>query len=211
MGMAMQLYVQDWQRVFPYSTNPAQSWTQLLMTGGSTGYGGVAKMRICPEALTPIANPPSPSFGTAHLQWTNSPETGPGISASYGINGWLYDTTGTDFPTLQSMANARGTVVIGDVFYRATQARGESQTPVMVDSNWRQIFAKPTDPVPASLENNGPADLVDHPLGRACMDRHKLAVNVSFLDGHAETVGLGKLWGLNWSKNWITQSFPVFH
>ena len=215
MGNALQLYVQDWQRVFPYAVTPTQSWTQLLMNGGRTspsgyattgGYGAVDKLRICPEAPAPVGNAPSPSFGTAHLQWTNSPETGTGVSASYGFNAWLYDPSGSD-SQLMTMANARGSAT--DNFYHVPLTRGDSLAPVMADANWRQIFAKPTDPAPSNLEDPGPQDLVDHPLQRACLDRHKKAVNVSFFDSHAETVKLGQLWALNWSKNWVTPTLPT--
>jgi prepilin-type processing-associated H-X9-DG protein len=36
-------------------------------------------------------------------------------------------------------------------------------------------------------------------MTRVCLKRHGMAVNVVFLDGHAETLPLAKLWQLKWS------------
>ena len=37
-------------------------------------------------------------------------------------------------------------------------------------------------------------------MGRFCVDRHQMAVNVSFLDASARTVPLQGLWKLKWHK-----------
>jgi prepilin-type processing-associated H-X9-DG protein len=41
---------------------------------------------------------------------------------------------------------------------------------------------------------------------RVCMERHGLAINVVFLDGHAATVPLAQLWQLQWSP--MSQQLP---
>jgi prepilin-type processing-associated H-X9-DG protein len=213
MGQSAQLYVADWQRMIPFASDPVHSWTQILMNGGQAGpggaiklaggYGGIGKLRICPEAPLPIDNPPTPSFGTAHLQWTNSPETGPGISGSYGINGWIYSVGGSDVPTLMSMANSRGTISsTGNFFHNAALGKNGSVVPVVIDCNWRQVFAKENDFVPPNTESPPGGDLVDHPIARVVLNRHNKAVNVSYLDGHADTVRLEMLWTLRWSAGW---------
>lgn len=213
-AQATQMYIADWQRMFPYVAAPATlSWTQLLMNGGqvaqagqqynkSGGYGVIDKLRICPEAS--VINPSTAggaNFGTAHLQWGNSPETGTGINGSYGLNGWTYNNAGND--TLGGMRDARGT---GDAsyFWRLPGARKEASIPLFVDATWRHLFPKPNDGAPSNLEDPGPADLVNHPIWRATLNRHDKAVNVSFLDNHAETVKLKDLYTLNWSANWVT-------
>ena len=39
-------------------------------------------------------------------------------------------------------------------------------------------------------------------MTRFCINRHNMAINVAFLDGHAENVPLQNLWGLYWHLNW---------
>src|SRR5579862_5700132 len=103
MGTAVALYVTDWQKMFPYAADQQHSWTQLLLNGGqsavgagvnentSGGYGGIDKIRACPEAPTLVGSA-SPTFGTAHSQWGNSTETGLGqFGGSYALNGWTYN------------------------------------------------------------------------------------------------------------------------
>lgn len=195
------------------------------MNGGQTGaggtiaqnggYGGTAKLRVCPEAPSAIPNAPSLTVGTAHTQWTNSTLTGTGVGASYGLNGWLYDAAGTsknqaDLTYLLGISNTTASTYAAS-FYRVFQARNQSQVPVFADANWRHVCPKPNDPAPASLESPGPATIGSpeqyHPLQRVCMDRHDKAVNVSFLDGHGETVKLRDLWTLKWSADW-TRTTP---
>jgi prepilin-type processing-associated H-X9-DG protein/prepilin-type N-terminal cleavage/methylation domain-containing protein len=45
-------------------------------------------------------------------------------------------------------------------------------------------------------------------MTRVCMARHGRAVNVVFFDGHAETVNLPDLWGLQWSPLSVTTVPP---
>ena len=46
-------------------------------------------------------------------------------------------------------------------------------------------------------------------MPRVCLKRHnKRYVNVSFLDGHAESVILPNLWKLKWSKVFDTYKTP---
>jgi prepilin-type processing-associated H-X9-DG protein len=46
-------------------------------------------------------------------------------------------------------------------------------------------------------------------MTRICMARHGRAINVVFFDGHAETVNLPDLWGLQWSPLSVTTVPPV--
>ena len=211
-AQATQMYVADWQAMFPYVAAPATlSWTQLLMNAGQNptpgqlyahngGYGVTDKLRICPEA--PVLNPVASlgaNFGTAHLQWGNSPETGTGINGSYALNGWTYHNKATD--NLGGMRDARGTAN-ASFFWPIPSSKMESVAPLFADANWRHVFPKVADGWPSNLEDPGPADLVNHPMWRMTLNRHDKAVNVSFIDAHAETVKLKDLYTLSWSQNW---------
>ena len=71
--------------------------------------------------------------------------------------------------------------------------------PVFTDGLGSAIWARPDDPVPADLETRATST---GGLDRVCLNRHNMAVNVSFFDAHAETVKLGNLWTLKWAAGW---------
>jgi prepilin-type processing-associated H-X9-DG protein len=69
--------------------------------------------------------------------------------------------------------------------------------------------------VPANYPSNSddpPKNLLD-PEAKGtspyCMDRHRMAVNGVFLDGHAERVPLAGLWKLKWSELFIPRDVVV--
>src|SRR5262249_13351196 len=140
-----------------------------------------------------------------------SPETGTGVNASYGINGWSYSLNGSD-SNIDTIMGAEGisTSMKGAYFYDVQMAGREGAIPLMADCNWRHFFPNyNSTPTITSLEDPGPADLDNHPINRVVLNRHNMAVNVSFLDGHADTVKLKDLFTLSWSANWVTTSIPT--
>jgi len=40
-------------------------------------------------------------------------------------------------------------------------------------------------------------------MGRFCIDRHDMAINVAFLDGNARTTPLHELWQLRWHRTFV--------
>jgi prepilin-type processing-associated H-X9-DG protein/prepilin-type N-terminal cleavage/methylation domain-containing protein len=245
LAHALNNYIADWGGTF-IGYNGFRvggiSWDVLLMTDVSNngaaaisgpngegfrngGYGGIDKVRICPETpdLPPVLVPGTPGYspitgqrGTAHFQWvalrgsTNTLTFANGstttynqqTSGSYGFNAWFYEVTG-----------GPNSYVIPSGFYRPPYKR-EALMPVFADSNWREVWASQNDPAPSNLEDSGPTSWlftasleVQSPLQRVCMDRHGKAVNVAFFDGHAETVKLPYLWTLKWSADW-TRTTP---
>jgi len=222
LNNAVQMYIADWKKMFPFADSQPQSWTQLLFNGGAAegaggtisqntggGYGALEKIRFCPEATdygTAQASGFSAVFGNAHKAWANSPFTG-GTAAlpfgsSYGLNGWVYSYSGSDM----GMLNALDGNAPAELFYRLTGGTtNPSLTPVFADCNWRHMFARPDDGFPSdrTLEDPGPESLSSHPLCRVVLNRHNMQVNVGFFDNHSETIGLRNVGGVNWSPNWI--------
>jgi prepilin-type N-terminal cleavage/methylation domain-containing protein/prepilin-type processing-associated H-X9-DG protein len=153
------------------------------------------KIRWCPE--TPDAASPSyPIDGAAHRRWDV------GHTGSYGFNSWLYQN-----PRPRLMMS--GGVVAGDrwgdgvpYYYNLGPAtRNPSAVPAFVDCESADLWVPmPTDPVPSDLENPYPGAYPG--LRFACINRHSMAVNVTFADGHGETVKLGNLWTLKWHATW---------
>jgi prepilin-type processing-associated H-X9-DG protein len=42
-----------------------------------------------------------------------------------------------------------------------------------------------------------------------CLDRHERAVNLVFLDGHAERVPLAQLWKLKWNNHFVARDVVI--
>lgn len=135
-------------------------------------------------------------WGTAKLDWRTL--TGLDLDSesqaegSYGLNMWLTP----DFPDFQ------------DLFPRKrhwpnySTARGN--VPVFADSIWVGGWPQDRDYTPLevglTLETGIPWHDPGYQMGRFCIDRHNMAVNVSFQGGNVEKVRLPGLWKLLWYK-----------
>lgn len=221
---ALNTYLSDYRAMFPFTATPnAQgqnpySWSQLLMNGGESngsanavqtgGFGGLLRTNICPDAplMNPTMSAVGVNFGTANSQWGNSTETGPGVTSSYGLNGWLYATL--------NAADTEGGILTGEKVpagapgygYALPSSINDSAIPAFADCNWRHVYPLPNDPAPQSIQdpnkNTALVSVTFHPIGRIIMDRHDKAINVSYMDNHAETVKLKDLYNVSWSLNW---------
>jgi prepilin-type N-terminal cleavage/methylation domain-containing protein/prepilin-type processing-associated H-X9-DG protein len=160
--------------------------------------GDINVIGICPEAS-------EPSYGWGNVTRTWGPEENPGsflhrVMGSYAINGWIYGPDADD-PNHSPGGERYG---IGPRHAWVTLPAKESSTvPAFCDSAWVDAWPYDTDP---------PGDLVagnTSMMSRVCIKRHnKRFCNVSFLDGHAESVILPNLWKLKWSKVFDTSKVP---
>jgi prepilin-type N-terminal cleavage/methylation domain-containing protein/prepilin-type processing-associated H-X9-DG protein len=205
----LQSYVQDTGKMIVGGghNGPMALWDYQLLGGSKTradyytnggGHAAKDRMRLCPD--TPTAG--TAVVGTASLQWNCNGTTSYGKSiGSYALNGWLYSVSDG---SARNMAGSRWTAA---GVYSLQRPKGSDAMPVFVDATWHDFWPKETDTPPGSLENPGPAAVNDGSIDRAVMDRHNMAVNVSFYDGHVETVKLVNLWGLKWSANWVGSTY----
>jgi prepilin-type N-terminal cleavage/methylation domain-containing protein/prepilin-type processing-associated H-X9-DG protein len=73
-----------------------------------------------------------------------------------------------------------------------------NEVPIFADCVYVTVTPQNNNPVPSEVEigenNIG--------IGRVCMDRHNMAVNVVFADGHSRPVKLSDLWSLQWHRTW---------
>jgi prepilin-type N-terminal cleavage/methylation domain-containing protein/prepilin-type processing-associated H-X9-DG protein len=207
MGMSVQLYVAEWQRMLPFTGRIADSWTQVLRgKAGEPGYGAIDKLRLCPEAIqtssTNLAQ--QPWWGRAHLAWGNSAETnlttGPALVASYGLNGYRYDT-GSDIATIGDAGSAARC-------YKLPLVRFESEVPAFADCVWRHVMPLPSQPAGMDLENPGPDSVTNNPISKLVINRHSKTINIAFMDGHASSVPLKEIWSIYWSKDWVPRTAP---
>ncbi len=132
--------------------------------------------------------------GTSEWDWRTSwgVDQTSWAEGSYGLNLWLtpeFTVYLGDFPLEQHWPNY-------------STARGD--VPVFADSNWVGGWPEDQDLTPreggGTLENGLTRHAHGYMMGRFCIDRHRMAINVSFTDGHARKVPLEDLWTLVWHK-----------
>lgn len=202
----LQSYVQETGKMLAGGghNGPMALWDYQLLGGSKSrpeyytnggGHAAKDRMRLCPD--TPRAG--SDVVGTASLQWNCNGSTSYGRSVgSYSLNGWLYAATDSG---ARNMAGSRWASASA---YNLQRAKNTGTIPVFVDANWHDFWPKEADAAPTNLETPGPTSVGDGSLARAVLDRHSRAVNVSFYDGHVETVPLVNLWAVKWSSNWVS-------
>ena len=136
----------------------------------------------------PIASSTTPTGGTS--VWGR-----PGMAGSYGFNGW--------------MANPPPAAIVGSAgaqgyWLKMTAAGRVADAPLFADCVWQGTNPTPTDqpPYPAG------SCAVDAAMPCFCIPRHpgRNPINMAFIDGSVQEVGLRQLWQLPWSNNWVPSS-----
>ena len=180
LDTGLELYLAQNQGQSPeYVYSNSQCWMQLIQPFSSN----LSSIGLCPEAAEP-----SFGWGSATRSW------GPNVfnhQGSYTLNGWLYrydiddpqKLWGAEYGPHDAYFKLPGTVT--------------PRVPTFCDGVWVDAWPSGSDEPPADLQ--GTAEQNVSQMGRVCIDRHRQAINVVFLDGHGETVPLAELWQLQWS------------
>jgi len=198
--IAFQMYVNSNKgHSIGYSTAVRNGQNGFWMHEMKPFNGDISIIGICPEASEPST---IGGWGGINMAWGPDPNNDPNsflykVMGSYAINGWIYaddvDQPGKHGGERYFSAPADAWITL--------PARESSNVPAFADSAW--VDAWPFD-------SEGPGDLVsgtDGGMPRVCLKRHnKRFTNVSFLDGHAESVILPNLWKLKWSKVFNTNT-----
>jgi prepilin-type N-terminal cleavage/methylation domain-containing protein/prepilin-type processing-associated H-X9-DG protein len=214
LAQATHIYGEDWNSLQGLENNPSGGnvgfsptgdpllgWDYRLLGQGvsakdylnNNGSGrGIDKLRFCPET-SPKPDPITIMPGTAHLQWDQFGTFGKHYTGSYALNNWLV----AQFGMVQNVGT-------GTPYYAHPLLANGATIPVFVDSAFNGMSDNWNSLVPPNLENPAslPPGVGYTTLTECCINRHNMAVNVSFLDGHAETTKLGDLWILKWTANW---------
>ena len=205
-AQALRLYMQAYNAMLLPGGNggPNGSWDYQLFSNsltrnqfsGSNGKGDSGdKMRVCPE--TPrIDKPTAAVLGAANKQWMCF-FNNEGSSGSYGFNAFLFGPSA--YPTASAPKG------VASNFYRVKGSNtNEGSMPAFADAAVHDLDPLPTDTPAPGLEPSSLSGASPHAGGmeNVCINRHSRAVNVVFLDAHAETPGLGQLWTLHWSADW---------
>jgi len=205
-----------------------KSWTLIVqeyMGDGPRVEGGVPlgyfPTNYCPEApsdrsdsqMLALSGGQAGSATTPwYWAWGNSPG-GWGIwSGSYGINDWATD--GVPLGHNRAGPNKAPNVPrdIGNV-------KNPTKYPLFSDAGWMG-FAPMSEGItlandnvrPSSYKGLGayPVDLSEplEGLQRLRVDRHNERTNISYVDGHAETVHFDDLWDQQWHQTYVPHAGP---
>lgn len=210
IALASKMYVDDlkvW--VGPLSTDPTLSqgdWMGAMLAY----YSNATNVLFCPVAPDRGNSTNVNSSGKADAAWHWALST-PQYAASYGINKWLANSP--------ALALGNGQAHPDWLYARESSVIFPTLTPSFMDAAWINF-----DP----LETDSPARNLYDPLSsntsegmpRVCIARHggrpassaprnvppgtalPGAINMGFVDGHAEQVKLQNLWTYYWHLNW---------
>jgi prepilin-type N-terminal cleavage/methylation domain-containing protein len=186
------------------------------------------KARLCPEADTEnLATSASNQAGTAFNYWgprgqaltdpndnnATDPKSNQGrhLTGSYAINAFLMrlDPSGNDG---KLEGNGQANSPDGSKLWKPGMKR-TSEIPLIMDGDWSTVWFQ-YDEYPMTTLT--PKDLAD-PMQtagagsptfnpnwhRILMARHGMAINMSYMDGHATTVQLPDLWRQRWHATWV--------
>ena len=166
--------------------------------------GNISVVGVCPETPEPTRRG---GWGGINHTWgpdNSSPDSFLyQVQGSYAMNGWCYGPDLDPGPYKGTPGGTRYPPVGPREAWHAFPTPQSSIVPIFCDSSWVDAWPVDTDP---------PGDLVtgdQQMMTRVCLKRHnKRFCNVSFLDGHAESVLLPDLWKLKWSKVFDTGKTP---
>lgn len=176
---------------------------------GADYYTQNPKILVCPA--TRVEKPVLPTLtpGAAEYAWTFPGDKNVYVG-SYGLNGWLYDQ-----PSHGGMRNP------DFMMSKQSAIQRPAMTPGFFDAIWPDLWPLETDPPATDLYYG---KWLGRGIGRCTISRHggvnpakapqdfdprkKMpgAINIGFVDGHADTVKLENLWNLSWHLDWKTPS-----
>ncbi len=204
MSLGAQAYMKDYNAFIVLDQkqlNETGDWMKDLEP-----YGNNEKLRQCGEASGEASRP-----GTADRPW-RWPEPTRITTGAYGYNGWLYDPVRLELPEKNVKKPGNDLDVDNPnrkgFWTKTTVTLKRAQIPVFFDAIWTESLPEPTDTVVDLYIGSYTGDA--NQMGRVAIDRHKKQIDVSFLDGHSETVDIPKLWTLDWNAQWVTPAeLPV--
>jgi prepilin-type processing-associated H-X9-DG protein len=151
---------------------------------------------ICPETTglgKLIPGTPGWYTGTVNTSWQLE-----GRQASYVLNCWLLRVTDPSDPIIRDLKAG-----VPEDYYKLPYVKDSSLIPIFADGGWCGAWPSDTDDpknfIPPNDLTGRDGGIYSPNMHRVYMKRHGKAVNVVFLDNHAETVPLSGLWQLKWS------------
>jgi prepilin-type N-terminal cleavage/methylation domain-containing protein len=196
--LAMNLYALDHEdRTMPFSHEPGAYWFHQMApylsakdykNNPEAHLEGVMKVAFCPVTKRQERTESS-FYGADYLSWRFM-----GGEGSYGLNLWLLPDDpiySADFPA--------------ENYYRRYSDAGGA-VPLLGDSMWVGSWPFRDDAVPddftgeTGYAGRGYPHEIGYFMGRFCVDRHKQAINVGFVDSRVSRIPLKELWSLQWHR-----------
>ena len=155
------------------------------------GIGDVRRRLFCPEATDDSNGIPASSFNAwgPDAFWDAGGKVRGPYYGSYGFNAWLYED-----PT---------SATAGPIHL---PSKDSANIPLIFDCARVEVYTFDTD---APLRFASKATGSSGWLQLVAVERHGGAPNVSFADGHAETMPLPRLWKLKWSQTFVPQEVKI--
>jgi prepilin-type N-terminal cleavage/methylation domain-containing protein/prepilin-type processing-associated H-X9-DG protein len=228
LSVAIDTYRVDYNGKAPISLGGRSMWMfQLAPYMGESKYvddptkvlEGAMKVLWCPSTREPPGPPDVGTFGRNDRRWRYhwaDPVSGIffGAEGSYVLNEYIggidFNLYGEDWATWPELdpenANPRSFRVSGT---------GRSDVPVFGDGVWMGGYPRVGDLTSGSwcYRTDGSEPLVyggvDNGVSRFYIDRHDMANNFSFADGHVEKVDLMDYWKLKWNAIFRVQKSDV--
>jgi prepilin-type processing-associated H-X9-DG protein len=211
LDLSFIMYINDnkqksmyWAGVLPVNSqdpNAGIDWVAALLP-----YYRVDKIRLCPEAVDWRPDPGGTQvvyyYGTAVQAWSSrmTPLQTFWDYGSYTFNGWLFRNEPSAITNLQKDGVAKPATGLFNL-----PAKFSASVPVFCDSIWSTAWPQPTD---TAALNNMTGDMnTSQQMRRVQIARHKKAVNIGYLDGHAGQVSLYQLWQQQWRADWVTPTY----
>ncbi|MCL4786564.1 MAG: hypothetical protein KJ070_07170 [Verrucomicrobia bacterium] len=224
LAAAQHLYAEDHGGRFcpSYLDYHAMDLANVWMGALADYHGQPDGVWLCPEVTNA---PPRSYLGTADAPWTYSdPVSGLVTPGSYAINAYL--AVGRNYQQAKA-----GTFKVRNVFHGKTTVRQPALAPAFCDAIYWNCRLEETAAPPRNLYQ--PQGIVlrpgafkqvlpqfiarhgDSPASEAPQELTSSdlpgAINMAFVDGHAETVPLESLWSLHWHKLWDPKKVPQPH
>jgi prepilin-type N-terminal cleavage/methylation domain-containing protein/prepilin-type processing-associated H-X9-DG protein len=206
-ALAWRLYVDDHNGSFSSGTSGGGTrgeWAYALQNT----YRQKPYLLRCPSALNdPVDSQDPDGFGSAstcYVTTIRDLRTGESLFASYGMNCWLYNPTGSSVQKRQAAGHWR----------KMDLVRRPTETPLMLDSKWRgggpghmpdHTDSRALRPPRAGVDGRGDDPNtrdVHYEIAHFAMLRHGNRINGCFVDGSARSFSPTDLWGFPWSRHY---------
>ncbi len=123
----------------------------------------------------------------------------PGDYGSYGINAWVGDPP----------EDAHPYPGFEHVFWRGPVVRGAANIPLFADCVWIDTWPVVTEETLDAYELVYAGCRHDNSMGRLCVKRHGIRINMLFLDYRVTGVELTEMWSLTWHRGYRASLAPT--
>ena len=230
MTTAFVMYEDDYNSGIPDSSAGGSSGAWLV--NFINYYSKGTNVLRCPsctriyDGVTPVAAGYNVNNGSADRLWHKTIDAGDGKGAqdylcAYGMNGWFY-------PFVNGAPQGDGSANPTYYYQREGSVRSVSQTPVVFDANWSDMWPleqdqpttdtylgcdqgqhNPYEMARLAISRHGNALASKHYQWVNATDIPAGAINVGLFDGHVETSKLPNLWSYTWHNQWKSTTVKI--